>query len=147
MSGEDTRVIVDSVAPLSVHQKAVADAGERLLLESVQTGREFCKAMVGISFAAVPTYVGLLKLFLPDNVSPLQTVGSVWMLPVALYLLAATVSVGGYLPSRTAVSLDLPEEIEKTLRMATSRRFWCGVAAFSLLAVGVSASLAVLQSI
>jgi len=140
-------VVVESVEPLSPHGKAMLGAGERLLLESVQTGRDFCKSMVGVAFAAIPSYVGLLKLFLPDGLSPVKAAGYSWLLPVVLFLLSAAVFIGGHLPGRAAFSLDLPAEVERVLRQATSRRFWCGILGFVLLSSGIAASLAVLAKL
>jgi hypothetical protein len=90
--------VVEAVEPLSPHAKAVLAAGQKLVLESVEIGREFCKAMVGVSLTAIPAYVGLLKLFLPSDESPTKIFGPLWTAPVGLFLLAAAVSVGGHLP-------------------------------------------------
>jgi hypothetical protein len=139
--------VVESAEALSPHAKTVLEAGQKLLLESVEVGRQFCQAMVGVSLTAIPAYVGLLKLFLPAEQSPTGVAGPLWIVPVALFLLAAAVSVGGHLPGRNAISLDLLDEVETTLRRATSRRFWCGILAFGRLSCGIASSMLVLSKV
>lgn len=138
--------VVESIEPLSPHSKAVLQAGEQLVLESVETGRQFCKAMVGASFTAIPVYAGLLKLFIHEGANPSRTVGYSWIIPVLLFVLSATVAAGGHLPGRRSLSLEVLEELEAALRQAILRRYWCGVASFALFSFGVIASVAILAS-
>lgn len=139
--------VVESAEPLTPHSEAVLEAGRRLVLESVEVGRDFCKSMVGVSLTAIPAYVGLLKLFLPSDASPAKVAGLVWVIPVGLFLLAAAVSVGGHLPGRRSVSLELLEEVEATLAHAISRRFWCGAVAFVAFAIGIVVGIGILSGL
>ncbi|QQD72818.1 hypothetical protein [Acidithiobacillus ferrivorans] len=147
MNTKSSPVVIESVEPLSPHAKAVLEAGQQLFLDSVEVGREFCKTMVGTALTAIPVYVGLIKLFLPTGSSPITVIGIGWFVPVVLFLLSAAVSVGGHLPGRTLICLDLPAEIEAALAKATARRFWCGVIAFVFMAAGIIDCVYVLSSI
>lgn len=147
MNKKASPLVVESVEALSPHSKAILEAGQQLVLGSVEVGREFCKSMVGTSLAAIPAYAGLMKLFVRTNASPTQIAGYGWVMPVVFFLLCAAVSVGGHLPGRGSMSLDLPAEINAMLAKAISRRFWCGLAAFGLLSAGIIDAVYVLASI
>ncbi len=140
------KITVESTQPLSPHGKAVYEAGAGLIKESVETGREFCKSMIATCFAAVPVYVALIKLFVPEKQLLPDVAGLAWIIPVVLFLLAAAVFAAGYLPGRAHISLDLPEEVEKTLARAVNRRFWLGVIGFVLLCAGIIAGVATIAA-
>lgn len=141
-----TRPVVEQTEALSPHAAAILKAGEQLLLESVQTGREFCKALVGVSFSAVPIYVGLLGVVLPKDTLPTEVFGMIWVLPVALFLLGVSISALGHLPQRRLLSIDLPSEVETAVSDAVARRYWCGVLSFSFLIIGIVVSIWVIAS-
>jgi len=138
---------VEDAEPLTPHTKAVVKAGERLLVESVDTGREFCKSMISISLAAIPAYIGLLKLFIPKDQLISDIAGSIWLIPVALFILSATAFVFGYLPAKGVVSIDLPDEIEIEMKKAINRRFWLGVSGFALMCIGIGAGVSVIATL
>lgn len=140
----DRKLIVESTEALSPHRKAVHEAGAALIKESVGTGRGFCKSMIATCFAAIPVYIALIKLFVPEKKLIPDVVGLIWLLPIVLFLVAAAVFAAGYLPSRSYISLDLPDEVEKTLARAVNRRFWLGVIGFVLLSGGIVAGVGVL---
>jgi hypothetical protein len=129
---------IDGAEALTPHTKAVYEAGANLLKDSVATGREYCKSMLGTCFAAIPLYVALLKIFIPEKKTIADVVAAYWVVPIALFLGAAAVFSAGYLPGRRDLSLDLPEEIQETIRRATTRRFWLGVSGFVILCVGIT---------
>ena len=52
--------------PLDLSEEVVFDVGKAMLMESISVGREFCKYMIGVATGAVPVYLGLVSLFLPD---------------------------------------------------------------------------------
>lgn len=137
-------ITVESTEPLSPHQKAVHEAGASLLKDSVETGREFCKSMISTSLTAVPVYVGLVQLFVPEKKILPDVVGVIWLVPAALFLSAAGVFAAGYVPGRSQLSLDLPSDVEKTLSRAINRRYWLGLVGFVLLSSGIVAGIAVL---
>lgn len=142
-----TPAVVEDSEALSPHQQAMLKAGEKLIVESIQTGREFCKALVGVAFSAVPIYVGLVGLVIPKDTAPAKTIGLVWVVPVVIFLVAASVAVFGYLPERRLVSIDLPEELKNMVSGSIARRYWSSVAAFALLVVGVGVSVGVISGV
>ena len=137
----------EDAQPLTPHTNAVVEAGKRLLIESVETGREFCKSMISISLAAIPAYIGLLKLFIPKDHLVSDIAGSYWLIPVALFILSSTAFVFGYLPARAIVSIDIPDEIEAAMKKAINRRFWLGVSGFTLMCIGIGSGVAVIAAL
>ena len=132
---------------LTPHTKAVVAAGERLLIESIEAGREFCKSMISISLTAIPAYIGLLKLFIPKDHLISDVAGSFWLIPVALFILSAAAFVFGYLPVKGVVSIDLPDEIEVAMNKAINRRFWLGLSGFVLMCLGIGAGVGVIATL
>jgi Fe2+ transport system protein B len=142
----DRKIIVESTEALSPHKKAVNEAGAALIKQSVETGREFCKSMIANCFAAIPVYVALIKLFVPEKKIIPDVVGLIWLLPIVLFLLAAAVFSAGYLPGHANISLDLPDEVEHILARSVYRRFWLGIIGFVLLSGGIVVGVGVLGS-
>ena len=116
-----TTTRVSGVQPITPHNAALYDAGKKLLVDSVDVSREFCKLMITTSLSAVPIYLALLQLAIGKEYHPTFVIGALFVFPAALFLVSAIVSVFGYLPGDARFSLDLPEEIEST-RSAVIRR-------------------------
>ena len=136
--------VVQDIKALSPHDRALYEAGKQLLVESVATGREFCKFMVGASVSAIPVYLALLKLVAPEDYRPEPWQAGFALFPAALFLGAAILFAIGFFPQRGNLSLDLPDEIERE-RAATirHRQLWAlvGFIAYAIAtasAVGVA---------
>jgi NADH:ubiquinone oxidoreductase subunit 2 (subunit N) len=129
---------------LTPHTEAVLAAGGKLLNESVDTGREFCKSMINISIAAAPAYVGLLKLFLPSDQLTSNVEGFFWLLPVALFVLSSAIFVFGYLPTRKLISLDLPDEVESAIEEQVSRRYRLSISGFGCMCLGIFSGVSII---
>lgn len=123
--------------PLSPHDKALLKAGEKLLAESVEVGRDFCKSMIGVATGAVPLYLGLLKAFVPEEWVPNTAWGFPYTVPPALFMAAAVIFVLGYLPSPRMVSLDDPDNLERILSTLAKRRLRYARIGFGVLVVAV----------
>ena len=120
---ENNRIKVE-VQDISPHNKALYEAGKKLLVDSLDVGREFCKFMTTTTLGAIPTYLALLKLVLPKDY-PLQSRDEiVFLVPPLIFLASAVLFVVGYFPQKGALSLDLPAEIERE-RSTTIRRRQC----------------------
>jgi hypothetical protein len=143
----EREIVVESAQPLSPHGKAVYETGVALLRDSIETGREFCKSMIATSFAAVPVYVAVITLFVPDNKTVPDLAGAVWLLPMGLFLAAAGAFTAGYLPGRAHMSLDLPDQVEEVVGRAINRRYWLGLVGFLLLSTGIIVSVVVLGTL
>ena len=106
---------------ITPHNKALYEAGKTLLIDSITTGREFCKFMISVSSGAIPIYLGLLKFVLPEHYSLSFKQGVLIIAPAFLFLFASVVFALGYYPQVGAFSLDIPQEIENE-RMKTIRK-------------------------
>lgn len=137
------RPVVGEVGTLSPHDKALLEAGKQLLVESVATGREFCKFMIGASVSAIPVYLGLLKLVSPESYRPTPAEASLAIAPAALFLAAATLFIVGFFPQRGSFSLDLPDEIERERTSAARHRQRWATTGFVLYAIAILSGVAV----
>lgn len=134
---QSTGVELEEVTDITPHNKALYEAGKKLLVDSVDVGREFCKFMCTTAIGAIPIYIALLKLVLPKDYS-LQSANEVLFLgPPTLFLVSAVVFVAGYFPQKGNLSLDLPSEIERERAEAIRRRYRYSLVAFSLFCIGV----------
>lgn len=132
---------VTDLRPLSPHTQALYEAGKSVLIDSIQTGREFCKFMIGAATGGIPIYLGLLSLFLPQKYHPSFSEGVTLLIPALLFLATAVVSVIGYFPKCTRVSLEILEEIrnDRDRIIAWRRRF--GILAFVMFLVAIVAAI------
>jgi hypothetical protein len=103
---------VESVETTSPHNKAVYEAGKALLIDSINTGREFCKFMITISTSAIPINIALLKFVVPDKYVISLNQGLIAAIPSFLFLISAIVFTIGYYPQIGKFSLDIIQEIE-----------------------------------
>ena len=113
------------VAPVSPHNRAVYEAGKKLLVESIDVGRDFCKSMITISTGAIPVYIAMLKLSGIENIVKSSLKSSLWFLaisPCLLFLVASIIFILGYFPSTGTFSLDIVQEIENSRKRLLKRR-------------------------
>ncbi|WP_201167073.1 hypothetical protein [Halorhodospira halophila] len=130
-------VELEEVSDITPHNKALYEAGKKLLVDSVDVGREFCKFMTTTTIGAIPIYIALLKLVLPKDYSLQSSEALVFLAPPVLFLTAAVVFVIGYFPKRGSLSLDLPSEIERERSRTIRRRHGYSLFAFSVFCVGI----------
>lgn len=133
-------VVVTDISP---HNKALYEAGKSLLIDSVKTGRDFCKFMIGVATGAIPTYLGLLKFTLTGNAVLSRTI-LIGLIPPVLFLLATVLFVVGFFPQTSKFSLDLIEEIERERSKTISRRQRFAVSGFVVFCLGVGCGIAIL---
>jgi hypothetical protein len=117
-----SKIDVIEVGEVSPHSKAVYEAGKKILVDSIDTGREFCQSMIKTSTGAIPIYLGILAFILPDEYSLGIAAGAAVSLPAIAFLLASVIFSIGYLPITTHFSLDLVEEIERERNKIVRRR-------------------------
>lgn len=122
---------------LSPHQEALAEAGRQMLVESVNTGREFCKFMIGVATGAVPVYLGLLEFSVPDRSTLGVEERTAALLPVVALLVAAVLFALGYLPTTGRMSLDVLEDVERERSTTIQRRDCFGKWGFGFFVFGV----------
>lgn len=137
-----------SVAPLSLDEEAIIEAGRRLLTESIELSRDFAKQMITVSSGAIPIYIALL------GVADLRGRTSLTLLLVSLPSLVLLIStlffVIALLPRQQLFSMqfinDVRDARDELLRV---RRRWIkvGLTAFGLGVVSAIAALLALMSI
>lgn len=136
-------IVAEDVTLVTPTNKAIYEAGKSMLIESISTGREFCKFMIGTSMSAIPIYLALLKFILPDKYIPTLYVGLLALIPPILFLAAGVVFLIGYFPQMGNASLDIPEEIEEERKKSVQRRYQLSMAGFSIFCIAVLAGLMV----
>jgi hypothetical protein len=134
-------ISIGAPRPETPHERALHDVGEKLLLGSVEVGREFCKFMVGICAGAVPTYLALVGLAVGQDFKPEFLEGAILLIAPFLFLAAGALFAAGYYPVRTQFSLDRPDEVETALAKITRRRFRLSRAAFVVFLIGSVAGI------
>lgn len=118
----DKGIEVVGVSAVSPHNRALYEAGKALLIESITTGRQFCKFMISVSTGAIPIYLGLLKFVLPEHYTFSLGRGILVVGPAILFLIASVVFTVGYFPQVSRFSLDIPAEIERERKKTIQRR-------------------------
>jgi hypothetical protein len=133
---ESPNVQVDQVQDITPHNKALYEAGKKLLVDSVDVGREFCKFMTTTTLGAIPTYLALLKLVLPKDYSLQSYDEVVFLLPPLSFLASSVLFIIGYFPQKGSLSLDLPAEIERERSATIRRRHRYAIFAFVVFCLG-----------
>jgi hypothetical protein len=133
---------VSDVQPLTPHDAGLYEAGKKILVDSVDVGREFCKSMITVSTGAIATYLALIGLAVGKDYRPSVLAGLFLLAAPACFLASAGVFAFGYFPAKATLSLDMPGEIEAARSAIVSRRYTCGLIGFILFAVGVVIAVA-----
>lgn len=132
-SKKEPPVRVIQSAALSPHSKALYEVGKSLLSDSLESGRDFCKTMIGTSTGAIPLYLGILTFLLPDKFILGFGAGLTVAAPSIGFLIASALFTIGYLPASGNISLDIVEDIERALEKIISYRkryIYSGMAVF-----------------
>jgi hypothetical protein len=137
IKAENTDVELYQVQDITPHNKALYEAGKKILVDSVDVGREFCKFMTTTTLGAIPTYLALLKLVLPKDYSLQSHDEVIFLLPALTFLAASILFVLGYFPQKGSLSLDLPDEIERERSVTIRRRYRYAIIAFFLFCAGI----------
>jgi hypothetical protein len=113
---------VESIQLVTPHNKALYEAGKKMLVDSLNVGSDFCKTMINISTGSIPTYLALIKFILPDK----YALNNIQVLLVAItsiiFLVTSIIFVLGYLPKVSTFSLDIIDEINKERSIIISKR-------------------------
>ncbi len=130
-------LIVDSIQPMTPHNKAIYEAGKSLLVEAVEVGRDYCKFMITTSLSAIPTYIALLKLILPKDYV-LKSIDEVFFLvPIFLFIFSSIAFTLGYFPQKKSIRLDILENIERRRDSIINRRFTYSMIGFILFGISI----------
>jgi hypothetical protein len=142
-SSQDTNDSV-RVSDVTPHNRALYEAGKSLLIDSVKTGMDFCKFMIGVATGAIPTYLALLKLAVPQAAQLSRAIILVALIPPVLFLFAAVVFVIGFFPRTSRFSLDIVDEIDRERNKTIARRRCCAIIGFIAFCLGTVCSIAIL---
>lgn len=104
--------------PLSIRSRAIMEAGKGLVINSFDSGKEYCKHMMTISASSIPVYVGLIGYFMKDSEMGFQIV-----IPAILLLLSLLLFGLGLLPLTAEVNIENITEMEKFRNRVIRRRF------------------------
>ena len=97
---ENRTIELERVQDITPHNKALYEAGKKLLVDSVDVGREFCKFMTTTTLGAIPAYLALLKLVLPKDYSLHSYDEVLFLAPPMIFLASAALFVLGYFPQK-----------------------------------------------
>ena len=111
-----------SCDPITPHNEALYEAGKEVLKYSISISRDFCKHMITVSMGAIPIYLGLLEVVSGDLTNPTLPNVLLIFLPPVIFLVSAVVFILGYLPQYDEISLDIVEEIKRSIDTAIARR-------------------------
>jgi hypothetical protein len=135
------QVDVVAVGVLTESDKAMLEAGKKLLVDSIDVGREYCKYMIGIASGAIPAYIAVLKLGVPDKFVPTGGQYVIWTAPSVLFLLASLAFSTGYFPGKTTIAIDNMAGIADARTAIIDRRRCWSITGVSLFTVGVLVGL------
>lgn len=122
---------------LSPHSQVMGEVGKALLLDSLDSGKQFCKSMIGIANGAIPVYLGLLGFMAPKDYRPTFLAGLVAMVPTILFLAASVAFAYGYFPHVRRFNLDLPNQVNDVHTETVERRERLARLGFLLFCVGL----------
>ncbi|MBP1468954.1 hypothetical protein EYB53_024815 [Candidatus Chloroploca sp. M-50] len=136
----EDRVVVRTLTP---HTRALYEAGKKLIVDSADVGREFCKFMITTSIGAIPIYLALLEF---SGIKAAMPTLAFWprvllWSPALCFTLAALLFMVGYFPKTGEISLDIVEEIvAQRERLLTRQMQWIMMATTALM-IGILGSV------
>lgn len=126
------------ISSISPHNKAIYEAGKKMLVDSIDVGREFCKSMITVSTGAIPVYIALLKVVGVESTSRFSnTLNVLFILPCMFFLSGTVVYIIGYFPRAGIFSLDVVEEVNDARKRLILRRRRMIVLATCLFVIGM----------
>ena len=129
--------VIAEASGLTLQDEALLEAGKHLLLNSVDDARNYCKQMINVAIGAIPIYLSILKLWVPQPQVTLFQSKAFMSAPAFLFLLAALSFSLGYLPLRYEMNIDNIDSIEKVRSQLMSYRGKFGTFGFLLFCLGV----------
>jgi hypothetical protein len=128
---------VSGAAPASPHRDGLYEAGKKLLVDSVEVGRDFCKTMITVATGAIPIYIALIGFVVGKDFRPSFGQGAVLVLAPGALLLSAVAFAIGYFPKSSTFSLDAPAETEEARTSTLNKRLLWSKIGFGLLVAGI----------
>ncbi len=139
-----TLVQVKSVAPLDESEKLLVQEAESAIISSIDSAKEFCKALIGFNSGAIPIYFVVLKFLGSESVSAKSVFAPLGILPPVLFLLSILILASVLIPQRFSIRpLTLLKDYRR-LRSQVFNRLWYGMIwGFGLYAIGLLSAIIV----
>jgi hypothetical protein len=117
-SSESKEEFLVSASALSPHDKALLKFGEKLLVGSIDTIRDFAKTMITLVSGLFAVYFALLKFLGAEDVTNpnVQGILGIVYVPPILFVLSIIAFVFGVLPLFRKLSLNDPSSIRSVRR-------------------------------
>ncbi|HEY9879208.1 MAG TPA: hypothetical protein V6D29_12190 [Leptolyngbyaceae cyanobacterium] len=103
-------------------QSLYVAVGQKILLDRLNTGKDFCKLMLTLSLGAIPVYLLLFIMAIPYDSDVGKQIGVVVLSPALIFLLSAIIFAVGFLLVATRPVVEPASEIERTSRKIAARR-------------------------
>jgi hypothetical protein len=120
----------------SLEVQSWRETAKKARIDSLSTGREFSKSMISLSAGAIPVYLALLKLVLPDSFKFSSWGGLVTMLPAFLFLFGVILFAIAYYPPARGVDFDDDNDIVNFISFLMERRTRLNIAGLIVFVLG-----------
>ena len=108
---------------MSLEEESWCEMAKKIRVESLSTGREFCKSMITLCTGGIPVYLGLLNFVLPEFRSFGSWGGFMAIFPAFVFLASTVVFTYAYYPPlKKFANLDNYEDTVEYLRYLMRRR-------------------------
>jgi hypothetical protein len=135
-SSENPKVISAEPRNLSVSELAMLEAAKQLQAEAISVGRDYNKSMLGVTLSAIGAYLAIITFL--NSQEKLHFSDPVMLTPVVLLLIAAATFTIGFHVRLRSWSLELPTDIDQTLRSLMVWRYRAGLYGTSLLLISIA---------
>ncbi len=135
----DLEVELLEVSAVTPHNRALYEAGKKMLSDSLSIGADFCKSMISTSSGAIAVYLGFFVYVLPKDYRIPWPDNLLVLGPAIGFLISSLIFALGYFPRTGKFSLDIPEQIDKARRETITKRAKlarCGFGTFLLSTLG-----------
>lgn len=137
--------VVKAGEPLSVDAKLYLALGEKVILQSIDTGREYAKLMMTFSYGAIPVYLSLLGAFAQRKVAELAfSMQLALAIPIGVYIFSSVLFMLAFYPKHGDVNASIVESVKGFFGSTVDARRRANLWATVVFGVGTAASVAVL---
>jgi hypothetical protein len=133
---------VGNARPLSLQNEALLAAGQAMLANSIEVGRDICKTMITVCSGAIPIHVALIGLAAGKDFDFDFLTGLLALAGPAFYLAGVGAFAYGYFPGRGVISLENVDSISSARDATIDRRYKWASIGMVLFGIGVIATLA-----
>jgi hypothetical protein len=92
-----------SVSKLDESDKLLLEEAHSIIVSSIETGRDFCRTLIGFSSGSIPVYFGILKYLGVDQLAVNSLESRISILPPILFLVSIILSAVTLIPKRFSI--------------------------------------------